>query len=45
MKSKFRKLFYSLLLVYAQAFPASGLIHQIKTIQELEEDDEIHLGV
>ena len=45
MKIKFRKLFYGLLLVYAQTFPSSGLIHQIKTAQELEEDDEIHLGI
>ena len=45
MKSKLRKLFLSLVLLYAQMFPSSGLIVEYKTIEELEEDDEIHIGI
>lgn len=45
MKSKLRKLFLSLVLLYAQMFPSSGLIVDYKTIEELEEDDEIHIGI
>ena len=44
-KSKLRKLFLSLLLIYAQLFPASGLIIEHKSIKELEDDEEIHLGI
>jgi len=32
-------------LLYAQMFPSSGLIVDYKTIEELEEDDEIHIGI
>jgi len=45
VKSKLRKLFLSLVLLYAQMFPSSGLIVDYKTIEELEEDDEIHIGI
>jgi hypothetical protein len=45
VKSKLRKLFLSLLFVYANLFPSSGLIVEYKTIEELEEDDEIHIGI
>jgi hypothetical protein len=44
-KSKLRKLFLSLLLIYAQLFPASGLIIEHKSLEELEEDEEMHLGI
>jgi len=26
-------------------FPSSGLIEQHKSIQEMEDDDEVHLGI
>jgi hypothetical protein len=45
VKSKLRKLFYALLLVYAQTFPASGLINEIKSLEEMEDDGDIYLGV
>lgn len=45
MKSKLRKLFLALLLVYAQLFPSSGLIIEYKSLEELEEDEEINLGI
>jgi len=45
VKSKLRRLFLALLFVYAQLFPASGLIIEYKSIEELEEDDEIHIGI
>ena len=44
-KSKLRKLFLALLFVYAQLFPSSGLIIEYKSIEELEEDEEINLGI
>ena len=44
-KSKLKKLFLSLLLVYAQLFPASGLIIEHKSLEELEDDEEINLGI
>lgn len=44
-KSKLRKLFLALLLVYAQLFPASGLIIEHKSLEELEDDEEINLGI
>ena len=45
MKSKVRKLLFSILFVYAQLFPSSGLIEDQKTLEELEDDGEIHLGI
>ena len=45
MKSKLRKLLFSILFVYANLFPSSGLIIEHKTVQELEEDGEIHIGI
>ena len=45
MKSKLRKLVLSLLLMYAQIFPSSGLIIEQKSVQELEDDGEIHIGI
>jgi len=45
VKSKLRKLFLSLLLVYAQLVPSSGLIHNYKSVEELEDDDEIQMYI
>jgi len=45
VKSKFKKIFFALLLLYAQMNPASGLIKEVKSLEELEDDGEIHLGI
>lgn len=45
MKSKLRKIVLSLVLIYAQAFPSSGLIQEQKSLQELEDEGEIHIGI
>ena len=45
MKSKFKKIFFALLFLYAQMNPASGLIKEVKSLEELEDDGEIHLGI
>lgn len=45
MKNKLRKIVLSIVLIYAHAFPSSGLIQESKSIQELEDEGEIHLGI
>ena len=45
MKSKLRKLVLKIVFTYALLFPSSGLIEQQKTIEEMEDDDEIHIGI
>lgn len=45
MKNKLRKIILSIVLIYAQAFPSSGLIEESKSIQELEDEGEIHIGI
>lgn len=45
MKSKLRKLVLKIVFTYALLFPSSGLIEQHKSIQEMEDDDEVHLGI
>lgn len=31
--------------MYAVLFPASGLIEEHKSLQEMEDDGEIHIGI
>ena len=45
MKNKLRKIILSIVLIYAQVFPSSGLIEESKSIQELEDEGEIHIGI
>jgi hypothetical protein len=45
VKNKLRKIVLSIVLIYAQAFPSSGLIHESKSLQELEDEGEIHIGI
>jgi len=45
VKSKLRKLVLKIVFAYALLFPSSGLIEQHKTIEEMEDDDEIHIGI
>lgn len=42
---KLHKILLSTLLIVAITFPKSGLIHRYKTVEELEEDGEIHIGI
>lgn len=42
---KLHKILLSTLLIVAITFPKSGLIHRQKTVEELEEDGEIHIGI
>lgn len=42
---KIKKIFFSFLLFVALMFPNSGLIINEKTIDEMEEDGDIFLGV
>lgn len=45
MKSKIKKIVLTIAFIYASLFPTSGLIHQEKTLEELEDSGEIHLGI
>jgi len=45
VKSKLRKLLFSIIFVYAQLFPSSGIIIEHKSVQELEDDDEIQMYI
>jgi len=45
VKSKFRKILLSLVLLYAQLFPNTDLIERQKSLEELEDEGEIHLGI
>ena len=45
MKSKIKIIVLTIAFIYASLFPKSGLIHQEKTLEELEDNGEIHLGI
>jgi hypothetical protein len=45
VKNKLRKIVLSIVLIYAHAFPSSGLIQESKSLQELEDEGEIHIGI
>lgn len=45
MKSKIKKTILKVVFLYATLFPSSGLIEYQKSIEEMEDDGEIHLGV
>jgi hypothetical protein len=45
VKSKLRKLVLKVIFAYALLFPSSGLIEEHKSIKEMEDDDELHLGI
>jgi hypothetical protein len=45
VKSKLRKLFLRVVFFYATIFPNSGLIEYQKSLNEMEDDGEIHLGI
>jgi len=45
VKIKVRKIILTIAFIYASLFPKSGLIYHDKTLEEMEESDEIHLGI
>jgi len=45
VKNKFKKIFLVVLFFYAQLVPSSGLIKEVKSIEELEEEKKKKIGV
>jgi len=45
MKLKFKKLILKIVLIYATLFPNSGLIETQKSLSELEDEGEVHIGI
>ena len=45
MKLKFKKLILKIIFIYAILFTKSGLIEEHKSIQELEDEGEVHIGI
>jgi len=45
VRIKLRKIVLTIAFIYASLFPKSGLIHTEKTLEELEDNGEIHLGI
>jgi hypothetical protein len=43
--AKIRKIAYSILFIYAMNFPASRLIIEMKSINDSEDSDDIHLFI
>lgn len=42
---KIRKIAYSILFIYAMNFPASRLIIEMKSINDSDDSDDIHLFI
>jgi hypothetical protein len=42
---KIQKLLLSVIFLIALTFPKTGLIHREKSLEELEEDGEVHIGI
>ena len=45
MKNKLRKLLTKLVILYVMIFPKTDLVKQQKSLEELEEEGEIHIGI
>lgn len=45
MKLKFKKLILKIVFIYATLHPNSGLIESHKSIAELEDEGEVHIGI
>ena len=45
MKNKIRKIVLTIAFIYGSLFPKSGVIVSEKSLEELEEKGEIHLGI
>ena len=45
MKSKFRKILTKIIILYVTLFPKTDLVKTQKSLEELEDEGEIHLGI
>jgi len=45
MKTKIKNILTRLVIIYAMFFPNTDLIINQKTLEEMEDDGEIHLGI
>jgi hypothetical protein len=45
VQNKIKKIILGIIFIYASLFPKSGLIQESKSLQELEDEGEVHLGV
>jgi len=45
IKRKLRKIVLTIAFIYGSLFPKSGLIVSEKSLEELEEAGEIHIGI
>ena len=45
MKSKIRKILTKIVIMYVMLFPKTDLVTTQKSLEELEDEGEIHLGI
>jgi hypothetical protein len=45
VKSKLRNILTKLVIIYVMIFPKTDLVKQQKSLEELEDEGEIHLGI
>ena len=45
MKSKIRKILTKLIILYVMIFPKTDLVKTHKSLEELEDEGEIHIGI
>ena len=45
MKSKIRKILTKLIIFYVMIFPKTDLVKTHKSLEELEDEGEIHIGI
>ena len=45
MKSKIREILTKLVIIYVMIFPKTDLVKQQKSLEELEDEGEIHIGI
>lgn len=45
MKSKIRKILTKIIVIYVLLFPKTDLVKTQKSLEELEDEGEIHLGI
>ena len=45
VKSKLRKILTKLVIIYVMIFPKTDLVKQQKSLEELEDEGEIHIGI
>lgn len=45
VKSKLKKIILTIALIYGSLFPKSGVIIHERTVEEMEDMGEIHIGI